>query len=208
MDLPELVHFKIIKYIENIKDKIKYINSISNNFNEYDYYIKILENNNDWQYIKFMYDTGVLCKLVYKNHNISKIYLNINNEIIKKVDFIYDFQFNISNYIFDDLITEIIDNKEIINRIPTSFIDANYLCNYYEELMMDIEIYTDNLLEYDNYSDNEISVLDDEFYELYLKEEYRKYFIEGFNSVDDTVNDTVNDDNNLFVDELIKKCKN
>ena len=99
-DMPVLIQHQIIKYIDSVEDKLKYINSICSNSYQYDYYIDILSNDNDWYVMRFMYDTGVLTNLAYHNSS-SKIYLD-NYEIVKILDDRkWGWEFDISYFIFD-----------------------------------------------------------------------------------------------------------
>jgi hypothetical protein len=211
--MPVLIQHQIIKYIDSVEDKLKYINSICINSDQYDYYINILSNDNDWYIMRFMYDTGVLTNLAYHNSS-SKIYLD-NYEIVKILDDRkWGWEFDISYFIFESLISEIINNDELINRIPESFIYAKDMCEYYIEKQIferDHIDDIDNFYDYNNINDNNepfeyistFNDMDTEFYNFYGIDKYKKGYEEGFN-----ISKSVDINNEyLFVEELIEKYR-
>jgi hypothetical protein len=212
-EFPELIQLNIIKYIDGVEDKLKYINAISSSSAHYDYYIGMLSNDYDWYVMRFMYDTGVLTNLAYINSS-SKIYLD-NYEIVKILDDRkWGWEFDISYFIFEDLISEIIYNNELINRIPESFIYANDMCEYYKEkaiLERDNIDDIDNVYDYNNINDSNdpfeyistFNDMDTDFYNFYGIDKYKNAYKEGYNT------SKYVDINNkyLFVEELIEKYR-
>lgn len=210
-ELPEFIHFNIIKHIDGVEDKLKYIASISSSAAQYDYYISKLSYDYEWYMMRFMYDTGVLTKLTY--HNSETITYLDNYDIVKIIDNrTWAWELDISCCIFEDLISEIKDNKKLINKIPESFIYARDMCKYYNEIQKYYITSIDDIgyIHNENMNDeNEqfeyfgiFEDIDSDFYNFYGINKYKNAYEDGYNSkIIDIDNDY------LFVEELIKKYK-
>jgi hypothetical protein len=208
LSIPELVNLKIIKYIDSVEDKLKYINTISSSSAHYDYYIDILSNDYEWYMMRFMYDTGVLTKLAYHDSE-NMIYLD-NYDIVKIIDNrTWGWEFDIACCIFEDLISEIIDNDKLINRIPETFIYARDMCKYYNEIQTYYRTHTDDIYNENMNVENEqydyfgiFEDMDSDFYNFYGIDKYKNSYVSGYYSKIVDI-----DKDYLFVEELIEKYR-
>ena len=174
--LPELILISIINHIKTFEKTLKYIKKISNSKGKYNYYINLLKNNENWKYKEFMYNTGVFTRIVYLN-NDSHI-IEITDKDIGKIQLRgYQFEFDISYTIFDELIDNCLHmDNNLEYEIPKTYINFENMST----LWYNISYNTENTTYIDDNDYGYFENLNRKFKHLYGIEEYRKNFNEGF----------------------------